>query len=175
MTLSNPKHRGLVDISLELFGTPVSNHASSHLLRSNITNTSMVRSLPVHFISFLQVYYLPLIFFQWCFPLFPPFGCRFFVMKTSVMLRKCTRNVSRKAPFPLMIAFPQNAWKTALRLEKAHSARCFPWWTMPVRLWLLKCVSKTLYIIGFCKQLKFCLSEIFGSHFYQVWCKWICS
>ncbi|MCJ8749170.1 hypothetical protein PDJAM_G00173310, partial [Pangasius djambal] len=42
LALSSIKHPGLVDTSLELFGTPVSNQVSSHLLRSSLTNTSMI-------------------------------------------------------------------------------------------------------------------------------------
>lgn len=53
LALSNIKDPGLVNTSLDLFGTPVSYRASSHLLRSSMNNTSMVRSLPVH----LKVYY----------------------------------------------------------------------------------------------------------------------
>ncbi|TSO98519.1 Serine/threonine-protein kinase haspin [Bagarius yarrelli] len=41
LALSNLKH-GLVDTSLELFGTPLSNRVNSHLLKSSINNTSMI-------------------------------------------------------------------------------------------------------------------------------------
>lgn len=42
LALSNLKDPGLVNTSLDLFGTPVSNRAFSHLLRSSMNNTSMI-------------------------------------------------------------------------------------------------------------------------------------
>lgn len=141
LALSNIKDPGLVNTSLDLFGTPVSYRASSHLLRSSMNNTSMVRSLPVH----LKVYYFNAslnVFWLRCFPhLFSSVACRYLLTKTSVRLKKCTKSVSRKAPFSLMIAFLPNAWNTALRLERARLERCSPWSTMPIRLWLLKWAS----------------------------------
>ncbi|XP_053474761.1 uncharacterized protein haspin [Ictalurus furcatus] len=44
LALSNLKDPGLVNTSLDLFGTPVSYRASSHLLRSSMNNTSMISS-----------------------------------------------------------------------------------------------------------------------------------